>query len=67
MVPLDGAVEHAVPVLEAFLEGRWDDARSTFDARMLEACSVELLADVGEKVRREAGEVQTIGAPVASS
>lgn len=66
VVPLDGAVEHAVPVLEAFLDGRWDDARSTFDARMLEACSVELLADVREKVRREAGEVQTIGAPVVS-
>ncbi len=66
VVPLDGAVEHAVPVLEAFLDGRWDDARSTFDARTLEACSVELLADVREKVRREAGEVQTIGAPVVS-
>jgi len=65
-VPVEGAVEHAVPVLEAFLDSRWDDARSTFDERMLEACSVELLADVREKVRREAGEVQALGTPVVS-
>jgi hypothetical protein len=65
-VPVQDAVEHAVPVLQAFLDGRWDDARSTFDERMLQACSVELLADVREKVRREAGEVQTLGTPAVS-
>ena len=65
-VPVQDAVEHAVPVLQAFLDSRWDDARSTFDARMLRACSVELLADVREKVRREAGEVQTLGTPAVS-
>jgi hypothetical protein len=62
-VPVEGAIEHAVPVLQAFLDGRWDDARSAFDARMLDACSVELLADVRDKVRREAGEVQELGNP----
>lgn len=64
--PVEGAVEHAVPVLQAFLDGRFDDARSTFDERMLNACSVELLADVREKVRREAGEVQALGNPQVS-
>jgi hypothetical protein len=64
--PVDGAVEHAVPVLQAFLDGRFDDARSSFGERMLNACSVELLADVREKVRREAGEVQALGTPVVS-
>ena len=65
-VPVQDAVEHAVPVLQAFLDSRWDDARSTFDERMLRACSVELLADMREKVRREAGEVQTLGTPAVS-
>jgi hypothetical protein len=65
-VPIDGAVGDALPVLEAFLDGRWDDVRSTFDERMLQACSVELLADVRDKVRREAGEVQALGTPALS-
>jgi len=65
-VPVEDAVEQAVPVLEAFIDGRWDDTRSTFDERMLEACSVELLADVRERVRREAGEVQELGTPTVS-
>jgi len=64
--PVTDAAEHALPVLEAFLDGRLDDARSTFDDRMLEAVSVELLADVREKVRREAGEVQALGNPAVS-
>jgi hypothetical protein len=64
--PVEGAVEHARPVLQAFLDGRFADARSSFGERMLNACSVELLADVREKVRREAGEVQALGTPVVS-
>jgi hypothetical protein len=64
--PVDGAVEAAVPVLQAFLDGRFDDARATFGARMLGACSVELLADVREKVRQYGGEVQALGEPVIS-
>ena len=65
-VPVDGAVGAAVPVLQAFLDGRFDDARATFGERMLGACSVELLADVREKVRRYGGEVQAFGVPVVS-
>ncbi|HUA04369.1 MAG TPA: DUF3887 domain-containing protein [Solirubrobacteraceae bacterium] len=65
-VPVEDAVEHAVPVLEAFLDSRWDDVRATFDERMLEACSVELLADVRDRVRNQAGEVQAFGTPAVS-
>jgi hypothetical protein len=65
-VPVEGAVEAAVPVLQAFLDGRFDDARATFAERMLNACSVELLADVREKVSEDAGEVQALGTPTVS-
>jgi hypothetical protein len=64
--PVEGAVEHALPVLQAFIDGRFDDARSTFGERMRKAVSVELLADVREKVRVEAGEVQALGTPAVS-
>ena len=66
VLPVDGAVERAVPVLQAFLDARFDDTRARFGDRMLKACSVELLADVRETVRREAGEVQALGTPVVS-
>ncbi len=65
-VAVDGAVDAAVPVLQAFLDGRFDDARATFGQRMLDVCSVGLLADVREKVRQYGGEVQALGAPVIS-
>lgn len=65
-VPVQNAVERAVPVLEAFLDSRWDDARAAFDERMLQACSVELLADVRDRVRDQAGEVQALGTPAVS-
>jgi Protein of unknown function (DUF3887) len=65
--PVEGAVEHAVPVLQAFLDGHYDDARSRFDERMLNAISVELLADVREKVRDQGGEVQALGTPTVST
>ena len=66
-VPVEGAVDAAAPVLQAFLDGRFDDARATFGPRMLEACSVELLADVRERVRRYGGEVQALGTPIISA
>jgi DNA-binding transcriptional MerR regulator len=65
-VPVEGAVDHAVPVLEAFFDGRFDEVRSRFAPRMLAAVSAELLADVREKVRERAGEVQALGTPVVS-
>ncbi len=65
-VPVEGAVELAVRVLQAFLDGRFDDARAMFGERMLAACSSELLADVRERVRAYAGEVQALGVPAVS-
>jgi hypothetical protein len=65
-VPVDGAVEAAVPVLQAFLDGRYDDARESFGARMLDACSVALMADVRERVREHGGEVRVLGIPAVS-
>jgi hypothetical protein len=65
-MPVEGAVEQAMPVLQAFLDGRFEDARSTFSERMLKAISVELLADVRERVRNYAGEVRALGTPVVS-
>lgn len=64
--PVKDAVPRAVPVLQAFLDGRFEDVRSSFDERMLEACSAELLADVREKVRAGAGSVEEIGTPAVS-
>jgi len=61
--PIDDAGERAVAVLQAFLDGRLDDVRSAFDERMVEACSIELLADVRDKVRRGAGDVLAVGTP----
>jgi hypothetical protein len=65
-LPVEGAAEAAIPVLRAFLEGRFGDARAAFGERMLSACSVGLLAAVREKVRSEADEVQALGVPAVS-
>ncbi len=53
-------------MLQAFLDGRFDDARARFGERMLDACSVELMADVRDKVRQYGGDVQALGTPVIS-
>jgi hypothetical protein len=64
--PVKDAAQHAVPVLEAFLDGRWDDARTRFDERMLKACSAELLAGVREQMRDLGGELEALGDPEIS-
>lgn len=65
-VALEGAAELARPILQAFLDTRFDDVRASFDERMLDACSIELLADVREKVQAQAGAVLELGAPSVS-
>lgn len=65
-VAVEGALEGAVEVLQAFLDARFEDARAVFGKRMLDVCSTELMADVREKVRHEGGEVQALGTPVVS-
>ncbi len=64
--PLRGAAKRARSVLDAFLDGRWDDVRATFDDRMSQAVSVELLTDVRERVQRDGGEVREVQTPVTS-
>ena len=44
--PLPGAAALASVLLEHFLNRRWDELRAHFDQRMLDACSVVLLASV---------------------
>lgn len=65
-VAVEGAVERAVEVLQAFLDARFEDARAVFGERMLDVCSTELMADVRERVHDEGGEVQALGTPVVS-
>jgi hypothetical protein len=65
-VPIDGAVDLAITVLRAFLDGRFEEVRAAFGEQMLAACSTELMADVRERVRSHAGEVQALGTPVVS-
>ena len=60
-VPVPDAARHALPVLQAFLDGDFERARTRFNARMLEACSIALLTDAREQVRRYAGEVHELG------
>jgi hypothetical protein len=64
--PVEGAVERAVEVLQAFLESNFEAARRRFGERMLDACSEELMADVREKVYKLGGEIQALGTPAVS-
>lgn len=48
--PLPGAAVLAGVLLEHFLNRRWDELRAHFDQRMLDACSVVLLASVRERL-----------------
>jgi hypothetical protein len=64
--PVEGAVERAVEVLQAFLDSDFEAARRRFGERMLDACSAELMADVREKVHRLGGEIQALGTPAVS-
>lgn len=64
--PVDGAIDTAVPLLQAFLDGRFEEVRAKFGRRMLDACSIELLGEVRERVRRHGGELQALGTPLVS-
>jgi hypothetical protein len=64
--PIPEAAKRAASVLQAFLDGRWDDVRTSFDGRMSAAFSAELMADVRDKVQRGGGGVREMGTPVVS-
>ena len=64
--PIAGAIDQALPILQMFLDERFAEMRETFDQRMLDACPVELLQQVRDKVSNEAGPVQELGTPILS-
>ncbi len=66
MAPIENAGELAMPVIRNFLESDWGATRANFDKRMLEACTVELLASVRDQVRDTGGEPLEIGVPQIS-
>jgi len=61
--PMGSAGPRAVELLEHFLNRRWEELRAHFNQRMLDGCSVELLASVRVQVPGKAAEAVDIGAP----
>lgn len=60
------AADRALDLLGDFLQGRFEQVRSGFDERMLQACPAELLHTALKQTKAEAGERQEIGAPAVS-
>jgi hypothetical protein len=58
---LPGAPEAAARALFLFVTGRFDEMRAGFDARMVQACPVELLGQAHAKVEREVGGFRELG------
>jgi hypothetical protein len=61
--PMRDAGPRAVELLELFFSRRWDELRAHFNQRMLDGCSVELLASVRGQIPGKALEAIDIGAP----
>lgn len=61
--PVAEAGERAVGVLELCLDGRWDQVRATFDARMSEAAPAELLEAAVANVHSLVGAFVAMGVP----
>jgi len=61
--PMRSAGPKAVELLEHFLDRRWEELRAHFNQRMLDGCSVELLASVRGQIPGKAAEAVDIGAP----
>jgi hypothetical protein len=61
--PLRSAGPKAVELLELFFSRRWEELRAHFNQRMLDACSVELLASVRGQFPGKAVEAIDIGPP----
>ena len=64
--PLPGAAKLARRILHDFLAGRLQKVWERFDERMVDALSVDVLAEVRERVRAGGGEVVELGKPVVS-
>lgn len=61
------AAEPAARIVQQFAAGQWAAMRETFDARMLAACSAELLATVRAKLGAELGPLLRAGAPLVTA
>jgi hypothetical protein len=61
--PMRSAGPKATELLEHFFCRRWDELRSHFNQRMLDGCSVELLASIRGQIPGKAAEAVDIGTP----
>jgi hypothetical protein len=61
--PMRSAGPKATELLEHFFCRRWDELRAHFNQRMLDGCSVELLASVRGQLPGKAAEAVDIGPP----
>ncbi len=66
MREVQDAFDRAVSILDDFLDEGFARMRSTFDQRMRERCSVELLRAVRRKLETEVGPLQELGKPAVS-
>ena len=64
--PIPDAGTKAIKILEDFLAERWDELRATFDARVAEAASLELLQSTLAAGRTTFGTFVAWGTPVCT-
>ena len=64
--PIQAAADKASAILGDWLHERYGAVRRGFDARMLEQCTVEMLAAVRGQTRETAGELVDLGAGAVS-
>ena len=61
---LPGAEERAIEIFGCIIEGRWEDARRDFDARMLEAVDADRLARAWALTAAQIGTYERMGEPL---
>ncbi|MGO9582473.1 MAG: DUF3887 domain-containing protein [Acidimicrobiales bacterium] len=64
--PLEGAEDRAMRIFTAFVERRFEQARTDFSARMREAGSPQLLTSARTKMERRYGAFLEFGTPLTS-
>ena len=64
---LPGAQDRAIEVLGCIIEGRWEDARRDFDAKMLEAVDADRIAHAWALTAAQVGAYERMGEPLAYS
>jgi hypothetical protein len=61
---LPGATDRAIEILGCIIEGRWEDARRDFGARMLEAVDTDQIARAWALTAAEVGAYERMGEPI---